>query len=68
MSTLSLSRDNATRVALSHESALLFHEMVDIPRAAPTRPMTMEKGGKDPPRNAFEQRAETPPAKRQGRS
>ena len=46
----------------------LFHEMIDIPRAAPTRPMTMEKGGKDPPRNAFEQRAETPPAERQGRS
>ena len=46
----------------------LFHEMVDIPRAAPTRPMMMEKGGKDPPRNAFEQRAETPPAERQGRS
>ena len=46
----------------------LFHEMVDIPRTALTRPMTMEKGGKDPPRNAFEQRAETPPAERQGRS
>ena len=48
------------------KAPLLFHEKVDIPRAAPTRPMTMEKGGKDPPRNAFEQRAETPPAERQG--
>ena len=48
------------------KAPLLFHEIVDMPCAAPTRPMTMEKGGKDPPRNAFEQRAEMPPAKRQG--
>ena len=46
----------------------LFHEMVDIPRTVPMRPMTMEKGGKDPPHNAFEQKAETPPAEHQGRS
>ena len=65
MSTLSLSWSNATRVTLSHE---FFHEMVDIPHTLLTRLMMMEKGGKDPPRKAFEQRAEMPPAERQGRS